>query len=338
MQNILICGGGNLGHVVAAWLSLQDGCAVSVLTRNPERWASALQLTLPDTSARRAPLRSVTAQPAEVVPEADIVLLCLPGFALKPAMQQIAPYLSQGAKVGSVVSSTGFFLFADEVLPAHTPLFGFQRVPFIARTTTYGHSAALLGFKSSLAVATENIDAVEDFCKQLSAWFGVEVALLKSRWEAALTNSNPLLHPARLYSLWSAWDGEPADNVPGFYTDWTDEASTLLLAMDTEFQQLTQALHVRPGAIPPLTQYYESPDAAALTRKISSIPAFQGIPAPMQQTPRGYIPDFAHRYFTEDFPYGLRFAVQQAQRLSLPIPTMQRVYDWGMKKINDTSA
>ena len=108
--------------------------------------------------------------------------------------------------------------------------------------------------------------------------------------------------------------------------------------MDTEFQQLTQALHVRPGAIPPLTQYYESPDAAALTRKIRSIPAFQGIPAPMKQTPRGYIPDFAHRYFTEDFPYGLRFAVQQAQRLSLPIPTMQRVYDWGMKKINDTSA
>ena len=75
--------------------------------------------------------------------------------------------------------------------------------------------------------------------------------------------------------------------------------------MDREFQQLLQVLPVREGSIPTILDYYESSDAASLTRKLRSIQAFKGILAPMKAVEGGFVPDFSSRYFTEDFPYGL---------------------------------
>ena len=41
MKRICICGGGNLGHVVAGFLAA-NGCEVTLLTRHPERWSHTL--------------------------------------------------------------------------------------------------------------------------------------------------------------------------------------------------------------------------------------------------------------------------------------------------------
>ena len=82
--------------------------------------------------------------------------------------------------------------------------------------------------------------------------------------------------------------------------------SQLIITMDAEFNQLLCVLPVRKGSIPTILNYYESTDAPSLTSKLRSIQAFKGILSPMQPVEGGYIPDFASRYFTEDFPYGLR--------------------------------
>jgi prephenate dehydrogenase len=66
------------------------------------------------------------------VGQADMVLLCLPGFAIADTLNTIRPYLQPSTAVGSVVSSTGFFFEAMRALPEENALFGFQRVPFIA--------------------------------------------------------------------------------------------------------------------------------------------------------------------------------------------------------------
>ena len=60
--------------------------------------------------------------------------------------------------VGSIVSSTGFFIFAHEIFGDKAPLFGFQRVPFISRSKEYGKIGQLLGYKKSLNVAIENYE------------------------------------------------------------------------------------------------------------------------------------------------------------------------------------
>jgi hypothetical protein len=53
----------------------------------------------------------------------------------------------------------------------------------------------------------------------------------------------------------------------------------------------------------------------------------------MQCVEGGWIPDFASRYFTEDFPYGLRFIKELAEQHNIPTPTIDRVYNWGLTAI-----
>ena len=71
--------------------------------------------------------------------------------------------------------------------------------------------------------------------------------------------------------MWHDWDGKPYDHNILFYKEWTDAASQLLIDMDNEFMTLLTVLGVSFKAVPSLLDYYESVDAASLTRKISSI-------------------------------------------------------------------
>jgi hypothetical protein len=102
--------------------------------------------------------------------------------------------------------------------------------------------------------------------------------------------------------------------------------------MDDEFQQLLKVLGLKPSRIPTILNYYESTDAITLTQKLHNIRAFQGIPSPMKKVRSGWIPDFTSRYFTEDFPYGMRFIVETAHEQNVEIPTIEEVYQWGLKK------
>ena len=105
---------------------------------------------------------------------------------------------SLSARNCSIVSSTGFFFEAMELLPPDTPLFGFQRVPFIARTVEYGRSAALLGYKPTLHVAIEQTDNKESLRQAIAQLLATPTVLLGRHYEVSLTNSNPILHPSRL--------------------------------------------------------------------------------------------------------------------------------------------
>lgn len=79
-------------------------------------------------------------------------------------------------------------------------------------------------------------------------------------------------------------------------------------------------------------EYYESHDAESLTRKITSIPAFQNITSPMKKVDSGWVPDFESRYFTEDFPYGLKFIVELAKDKNIDCPNLNKVFEWGISK------
>lgn len=330
-MNICICGGGNLGHVCAGFLA-NRGHQVSILTTRPTLWGKSLEIVAPDGNFV-GKLATVTSEPREVIPQADVILICLPGFAIHEELEKIKPFLPIGSIVGTVVSSTGFFFEAFKVLPPDTPLFGFQRVPFISRTIEYGHRAELKGYKETLSVVIEQTDAKETIRQQIEQLFEKPVTLLDSYYEVSLSNSNPLLHPSRLYTMWQDWQpGITYPRNPQFYTEWTLEASNLLIQMDEEFQNLLRVLGLKSGCIPTVLDYYESTDATSLTQKLRSIKAFQGIFSPMKEISGGFIPDFSSRYFTEDFPYGMRFIVETAKKHHVDIPTIEEVYHWGMSK------
>ena len=330
-MKICICGGGNLGHVCAGFLA-NRGHQVSILTTRPNRWDSEIEIVAPD-GIFTGKLSQISSRPEEVIPQTEIILICLPGYAIHNELEAIKPFLSKEAIVGSVVSSTGFFFEAFKVLPPDTQLFGFQRVPFISRVVDYGKKAELKGYKETLHVAIENTLEKETIREELERLFEKTVSIADSYYEVSLSNSNPLLHPARLYTLWKDWQPDIVyPRNPQFYAEWTVEASTLLLKMDDEFQQLLKALGVKPGCIPTILDYYESTNAASLTQKLHDIRAFQGILSPMKEVEGGWIPDFSSRYFTEDFPFGMRFIVETAHEQYVAIPTIEKVYQWGLSR------
>ena len=336
MKRICLCGGGSLGHVIAAWLSAKGTAEVSILTGSPDRWNKEINVFLPESEVLTGRLTSVSGNPEEVISDADVVLFCYPGFMIASELERIKSYLKQDAYVGSVFSSTGFFFEALRILSPSQPLWGFQRVPFICRVQEYGSSARLLGYKPCYHIAVENVpdEQKRKFADMISEWFERPVHLLKNYYEASLTNSNPLLHTSRLYTMFGREnEGRVYPRMINFYEDWTVEAADVLIKMDREFFELLKVLPVTEGYLPPILEYYESHDAQSLAAKLSSIAGFKGITSPMIQTEEGWIPDFKSRYFTEDFPYGLKYIWQLAHAYNISTPVIDEVYQWGISKL-----
>ncbi len=335
MTTICIVGGGNLAHVCAGFLGAQEGVKIRILTRCPEKWSGGGVEVMDDKNRRfRASPERITAAPQEAVMGADIVLFCLPGFAIREMLERIKPYVTSSMLVGTVVSSTGFFFQAFDVLLRDIPLFGFQRVPFISRIVEYGRSAKLLGYKSLHRIAIENTNDKGFIASRLESLFKEPFEVLENHLAVSLSNSNPLLHTARLYTMFK--DGDVAyPRSPLFYAEWTDEASEVLIQMDAEFQSLLVHLGLSIGSVVPILDYYGCHDAASLTRKIRSIPAFKEIASPMIQDGSVYRIDLKSRYFTEDFLYGLKYVYDQTASHNLSAPAIMQVYDWGEKLLKE---
>jgi len=331
-KTICICGGGSLGHVIAGWLSAKGKAEVNILTSNPEMWSHTLIVDTPDKRILQGTIGNISCHPENVIPNADVVLLCVPGFAIRDMLKKIRGCLKKETFVGSVFSSTGFFFEALEILDEEQPLWGFQRVPFIARTAEYGHSAHLMGYKSSLSIAVEHSNEKDFFRALIEDWFETPVKLLNNWYEASLTNSNPLLHTSRLYTMFA--EGQIYPRMIYFYEEWTEEAAELLIQMDAEFFNLLEKLPVTKGYLPRILDYYESDDACSLSNKLRSLQGLKGIRSPMKETREGWIADFDSRYFTEDFPYGLKYVYELAHKNNIETPNIDKVYLWGIKMID----
>lgn len=336
IKTFTIIGGGNLGHVIAGVLSCKDDIKVNILTNRPEVWNEEITVEAVDGKTFNGKMNKISSAAEDVIPESDIILLCLPGYLIKETLSTIKPLLSSNVFVGSVFSSTGFFFEAKEILSSDTHLWGFQRVPFISRVSEYGKSAKLLGYKPSYSIAIEQASEEEkkSFCAEIERIFERPTILLNNYLEVSLTNSNPILHTARLYSLFRNWNEGIIYKEPIlFYESWDLNSAELLIEMDKEFFTLLSALPVSSNFLPTLLEYYESTDAISLRNKLSSIQGFKGIVAPMKEVAGGWIPDFNSRYFTEDFPYGLKYIWQLAKENNISTPTIDMVYSWGLSVI-----
>ncbi|MCQ2311988.1 MAG: NAD/NADP octopine/nopaline dehydrogenase family protein [Paludibacteraceae bacterium] len=324
MIRVCICGGGSLGLVTAGVLAQQDEVEVNLLTSKPHLWSHQIEVSDLNGRLYKGSVNIISDKAEKTVPHSDIILLCVPGFLIEKTLRDIAPYITTQA-VGSIVSSTGFFFRAHEVFDKKAALFGFQRVPYIARVTEYGHSAQLLGYKTQLYIALENLP--DSFATQWETWLNTPVAALHNYLEAALTNSNPLLHTARLFGMWHDWhEGITYSTQAKFYAEWDEYSAEQYIAMDTEFLALCKIVGV---SVPSVLEYYESGDALSLARKLQSIQAFQSIDAPMKKTKQGWIPDFQSRYFTEDFPFGLQLVKDLAVKNNLKTPHIDKILSWG---------
>lgn len=331
-KDICICGGGNLGQVISGYIAATKDVKVNVLTRRPERWKREITVRLPDGVALKGQLNKVTDNPEVALHNIGIVLLCLPGNANRDELQRIKPFISNTCYVGSVFCSSGFFFDAFDILGNKQPLWGFQRVPFTARLIEYGVEAELKSFKQQYFIAVENTSLKEEFREVVEVFFDRPTTLLTNYYEATFTNSNPLFHTARLYQMFKDWrPGVYYPHCIGFHDDWDDDTSETYIKMDEDLMSLLDVLPVRKGFLPTVLDYYESSDAASLTRKIKSIYAHKGYGSPMIKMADGWVPDITSRYFQEDFCLSLKYIHQKAHELGVVIPTIDTVFNWGVK-------
>lgn len=303
-------------------------------------WNRNFDYLLPDGSRHSVTLGTISANPAETVPQADVVIVTVPGFANEPELLRIKPHLKSGTFVGGVFSSNGFCFDALKILGNKFPIWGFQRVPFIGKIKEYGKIGNIMAYKTALDIAVENANNTdkEIFRTWIESTFSLPTRLHSSYLDVSLSNSNPLLHPARIYTWLKDWNGiAPIQSNPLFYEEWPDEASEAYIALDADLHKLMRHLPMNPDALPYILDYYEQTDAHTLSQKLHSIDSFKGIHMPVKETVDGWWPDMTSRYFLEDFRCGLKNYRELARKYNVDCPTIEKIYIWGEEFIKKHS-
>ncbi|TAJ15263.1 hypothetical protein DMA11_02340 [Marinilabiliaceae bacterium JC017] len=325
-----MCGGGNLGHTFAAVLGSHNNLIVNLLTGHPDQWRNQISGISEDESLYHGTLHKISDKPADVVPEADLILISLPCFAREEMLIKIAPCISQSTIIGCLPGNGNFELQARTHLPINEKkltLFGSLRIPYICRLNEYGtsvkfHKKECIQIK---ATSSDTFYSIKDF---FSRYMGIEVEELHNFLELVLSNSNPILHPSRLFDLFGTEPFKGSEEMIPFYETWTTHASEILMQMDAELFKLINQIPLNLSGVTPLLTHYESTDATSLTKKIKSIKAFKGIGSPMTFDGKLWHPDYTSRYFTEDIPYGLLIIKSLLIIYNLKSPIIDQIIEW----------
>lgn len=332
LKTICICGGGSQGHISAGVISSKKKYTVNILTRRPTLWSHEFKTIDLTGKEYCGTLDIISDNPAEVIPQSDIVLITVPGFAIKDELYKIKPYLKEYTIIGSVFGGSGFFIACHEVLGTEVKAFALQRVPFTGRPIEYGHSGRLKGYKPYLKVGFMNISTSvqDDLITLLKDWYNTPVYKLSHWLEATLSNSNPLLHPCRMYVMFKDWQPDKIyKRIPYMYnTDWDDESSQCWIDCDNELRQIMAKLPMNIEEVPSILDYYGCSNVQELTHKMQNIEPFKTVQAHMNEVNGGYTLDVTIRYFTEDVPYGLMLIKAFGELTNTPTPNIDKVLYW----------
>lgn len=327
--SICICGGGNVAHAMAA-MAAQKGVTVKLLTRQPERW-SKTQICHSPTDTFTVDLAEISNDPA-IVSGCSYVFLVVPAFAIEDIYNRIVPFLSKEQRVIPVPGCAKVSDWATTKLWNRATLMVLHKVPFISRSIRYGQEVAAKGGRAVNKLWVADTELFKEAAEDLTFLFDASIKPLHTPLAFTLTNSNPLLHPSRLMSMFRNYrQGVTYERNFLFYEEWDDDASTYYLAADEE---LAAVCRTYPEVVfgedyTPVRDYYESADATSLTRKLRSITAFKGIQSPMLQLKDGsWVPDLQSRYFTEDILQGTEAIVSLANKKGISTPTLNSFINW----------
>ncbi len=330
LTDIGICGGGNLSHAMAAALA-RKGYRVHVLTRRPEEWSHELFVSFCGSEYRRASLAEVSRHP-DCLRDCRFIIAALPRFAVAPVSTSIRPFLTEDQLLLFAPGTPQLLEMQTDEKWRGLRYGAFYKVPYICRTDEYGHRVSILGSRPLNRIWLSGAVSQSEW-QELESLFDTPLEELTSAWPFLLTNSNPLLHPSRLRVLFKDYhQGVIYHRVPLFYEEWTDESSELYLRADDELLRLCEHCpEMRIGKdIIPIREYYESSDAAALTRKIRSIAAFKGIVTPMTRQGNAWIPDFNSRYFQEDIRWGTLPICEYGRKVGIATPVLDDFVTWAL--------
>jgi hypothetical protein len=350
VHKVTVCGGGNGAQVLAPIAAQNLGCPVDIYAPfgdEAERLRRGIEahggLEVEGAVQARARPRRISAHPAEVIPGSEVVVLVLPAFAHESTLQQIAPFLEEGAWVGAVPARGGFDYCAVQVLTRlgrdDFRLFGLQTLPWACRIREYGQLVHVLGVKSAVDAAGRPITAIRQMAPLLERMLGLPVSAAASLLALTLANTGQLIHPGIMYGLFAGWDGTSfgAEQIPLFYQGLSREGAGVLAGLSEDIQAIRACLEslLDLSAVRPLQEWllYSYRDAIAdpssLWSSFVSNRAYAGLRAPMREVAPGrFAPDFGARYLAEDVPFGLAVSRAIAQLAGVETPSTDRVIAW----------
>ena len=329
-MKITIVGGGNIGTQFAVHFS-EKGHEVSVYTSAPELFQR--QLNIVDSygnTTHEGIIKQATADPIEAFGEAEVIIITLPATMMDEIAKTIYTNADGKAIIGVVPGNGGGECAFRSCVKRGNPFFGIERVPAIARLVQKGKTVKSTGYREELHIATIPGRYANGISELISSIFDTQCQIIPSFLNLTMTPSNPIIHTTRLRTIFQNWEpGVVYERLPLFYEEWDNESSELMIACDDEVQQICQALpEFKLEYVKSLKKHYESYTALEMTRKISSISAFKGLPTPSVQVEGGYIPDLHSRYFTADFSFGLTIIKQIADFAGVNTPNIDATLAW----------
>jgi len=323
-MNITIVGSGNIAHALIACLNLEKTDNIFVLTSK----VFVSDIIKTNLEQCKGSIDVISNNPSEVIPKSDLIILTVPAHIRKSVISKISPFIRSDSIIGSFPGVAGFNEEVEELIKVDINIFASQRVPYISRIQKKGFLVNV-DKKDEIYVAIKyNSQSVKNLLEKL---LGLRVNILNSFLEVNLSNSNPILHSARLYDIITNSQIDKGDIY--FYKEWTDNASKILLAMDDEFMQIVkqQKLNIKS-----LKEHYAVANYNEMTQKIKSIKSFQNIKVPIIRDVNRNILDISSRYFTEDIDKSLFYIKEYAKIKAIDTPNIDKVFN-RLKKYKDSS-
>lgn len=338
IRSICIVGGGNEGHYLAALIGSNAEYSVSILTSTPELFGDYIEsIDVNNGQTTVGRLEKASFDPADVIPEADMVLFALPSNAYKKYLDKITSYVADGTVLGFIPGTGGVEFLAEKfILEKHCPVFGTQRVPSGTKLICKGKSVNSLGSRKDLRIASFPSEMNGEICSLMSSLLRIDCVNLPNYLSVTLTPSNPILHTSRLYGLFHDYvSGQEYPELLSFYKKWDDFSSEMLIGCDCELQQACKKMsRYDLTGILSLKEHYEirsmpgESDIEKMTNKIRQLVYLKDNVPMIEQENGKFIPNFESRYFTEDFPFGLCIVKDFCHLCGVESPYIDRVLGW----------
>jgi hypothetical protein len=357
---ITLVGGGSSAHALIPFLDHPDR-EIRILTRNPKEWQSNIVIEWQDSFEKinatySGKLSEASSDPAKIIPEAVIIILCMPVFQYRVALHHIAKYIhpKKNVLIGTVYGQGGFNWMVEEIKKKfnlhHLSTFTIGLIPWVCRVKTYGKTGITYGPKAVNVVAFDDqnkffstADIFHDMCFK---WFKTGMFKLAENFiSLTLSVDNQIIHPSRLYAMYQKskgiWDN--LDDVPLFYRDYDDFSAQTLKDLDDDYSLIRQHIigHYPNQTFTYMLDYlslerlsYQSINES-IKESFTSSKTLATIKTPVVFNNNHWEIDKNHRFFHDDVYYGLCIAKWIASTMNINVKTIDNMLRWSQEMLND---
>ena len=356
---LAICGAGNAGHALVVAAARAGGLEVGWLTSSDD---TAQQLRdsaahgVRATGAMSGPegrVHVISADPAEIIPAADLVIITLPAHAHRHILDRIVPHLRRDAVLAFVAARAGLEFEVAKSVPGIAPyggrrILGLQTLPWLCRVRQPGRLVEVLGVKSRVLAATLPAGSAADLASRMTALLGIPIVATPNFLNLTLGNPGQVIHPGCMYAHFGSVSQPSygADEIPHFYEALDEKSAELMDSLSSEAVGVARSLEAASGGrldlggVLPIQQWIRMSyagliaDDTTLASCFRSNRAYQGILAPMREhAPGRFHPDFGHRFLTEDVPFGLVVVRALADLVGTRTPRIDEVIRWAERQM-----